>query len=344
MNRRRPFVTDSNRYYSPAHYPQNFIIVSTPLTIPVNFLPAGELYRQLSLVNDRRMIRLLRRVIKDYGVKEYLFINFFDPFFLGDIPSEIAPALKVYHCMDDISQVPYTARHGLRLEEAIMRKFDLVLCTSSELLRLKSKFNHNTRLMPNAADYELFSIVPSMNSTESQVLVDVPRPIVGFTGSLEYRTDFGLLEKAIKFHQDKSFVFIGPVSASVEDLKLIQKYSNVFFVDALPIEKLPRYLHLFDCAIIPYKKNTLTRSIYPLKINEYLAAGKPIVATAFSDDVSSFSDVAFIALDDADFIKSIDTAINTNNEEKTGARKAKAATNTWEQRVAQFWALVEETY
>ena len=97
-----------------------------------------------------------------------------------------------------------------------------------------------------------------------------------------------------------------------------------------------------DLVIIPYKRNTLTKSIYPLKINEYLGAGKPVVSTHFSEDIFSFNDVAYIAEDHDQFISLIDKAIEEDTESKKLERVKRAEENTWSARVEQFWKYFEQ--
>src|SRR5690606_26971458 len=95
---------------------------------------------------------------------------------------------------------------------------------------------------------------------------------------------------------------------------------NLVFAGSRKPEELPAYLRQFDCCIIPYLKNTLTRSIYPLKINEYLAAGRPVVATRFSEDIYAFRPVAEIADSHDAFLDAIDTAIADNSTERQKER------------------------
>ena len=115
---------------------------------------------------------------------------------------------------------------------------------------------------------------------------------------------------------------------------------NVIFAGAKNLRELPAYIQYFDCCIIPYKVNTLTASIYPLKINEYLAAGKPVVATHFSEDIYSFRNHAFISETHDQFIRMIDVAIDENNINKKVARMEAAQANSWERRVEEFWNIV----
>jgi glycosyltransferase involved in cell wall biosynthesis len=91
---------------------------------------------------------------------------------------------------------------------------------------------------------------------------------------------------------------------------------------------------------VPFKKNILTKSIYPLKINEYLAAGKPVIATGFSEDIYSFKNVIHIAENDEEFVYAIDKAITENSQEMIKARMQVAQQNTWTSRVKQFWEII----
>ncbi len=187
-------------------------VLTPPLVYPINFLPGGKIYDRLSAVNNSILLKTLRKLIARNHIREYIFINFFDPFFLRTIPTDLRPARFIYQCMDDISQVPYTAKHGVRLENEIVKNADVVLCTSRELTKLKSPFSPNVHFHPNAADVALF------NTAATDVLSRPPdmnfgdKKIIGFTGSIEYRTDFDLLYKLAKHHHEKILFMIGPVS------------------------------------------------------------------------------------------------------------------------------------
>ncbi len=97
--------------------------------------------------------------------------------------------------MDDLSQVKYTSRHGVKLEKEIIRNADITLCTSRELTRIKSAIAPNVYFHPNAADSELFNKAITENLRRPADLNFTDKPIIGFTGSIEYRTDFELLKK-----------------------------------------------------------------------------------------------------------------------------------------------------
>jgi glycosyltransferase involved in cell wall biosynthesis len=314
--------------------------VFTPQTVlPINFLPEGKLYNFFSSINNNIVLKTLRKTINENNIREYIFINFFDPFFLQFIPDDIEPLKYVYQCMDDMTEVPYTNRHGVRLENEIIRRADLVLCTSKELTGIKSAYSDRVRFHPNAADFELF------NKAVQETLKrpdDLPshKKIIGFTGSVEYRTDTELVKKIAAAHPDKILFFVGPVSLQQKEINELKAFSNIYFAGAKHISELPAYLQYFDCCVIPYKVNRLTASIYPLKINEYLAAAKPVIATKFSTDIASFSDCAYIANNHDEFIRFVDEAINENDAAKSRLRIQRASLNSWTNRVEEFWKML----
>jgi teichuronic acid biosynthesis glycosyltransferase TuaH len=322
------------------HTNGNVSVITPPVVYPINFLPEGKIYRRFSKLNNNILLKTLREVISRNNITRYVFINFFDPFFLRSIPADIRPERYVYQCMDDLSQVKYTRRHGVRLEEEIIKSSDLVLCTSRELTNLKSAISPDVHFHPNAADFDLFNKAVTHVYPKPADLKFGNKKIIGFTGSIEYRTDFELLKKIAAYHKDKILFMLGPVSGEEHLETGIDKLPNVIFAGARPIKELPPYLQHFDCCIIPYKINTLTASIYPLKINEYLAAGKPVVATHFSEDIYSFHENAWVVDTHDEFVHAIDEAINGNDEDKKQQRIRAASMNTWEKRVEEFWKLV----
>jgi len=340
--RKEALLWGKNIYSNPSSLPENLTVVTPELTLPINFLPPGKLYGWLSKINDNIVLKVIRRLISDYKLKEFIYINFFDPYYLRKLPGDIKPLRTIYQSMDDISQVDYSRRHGLKLEEEIIRNADYTLCTSKELTRLKSQFSPNVYFHPNAADVETFTTAMTKKLPRPKELENIKHKIIGFTGSIEYRSDFDLLKKIANYHQDKVLFFVGPINTEEHKSVGLDKMPNVVFAGSKNINELPAFLQHFDCTIIPYRKTVLTKSIYPLKINEYLAAGKPVVATNFSEDIYSFRDVAYVVDTHEEFVETIDRAISENNEERQLARMKVATQNTWKARVEQFWRIVSQ--
>lgn len=346
-SRRPVWFGSAEPYHCSAAFPDQLVFVVPPLTLPVNFLPEGKIYDWLFSRNQKIMEKLLARIIRDFEIKEYIFINFFDPFFLTwmrsaattpPFPSALPlPRLFIYQCMDEISEVGYTAKHGVRLEEEVVKHADLTICTSRALTHKYSSVGRRVEYLPNAVDFELF---------KTTFLEQLPMPsllekftgskIIGFTGSVDYRTDFGLVRRAAEKFPGVIFLFIGPVITVEHKRYKLDDLPNVVFSSARPISELPAFLQHMDVLIIPYKKNALTNAIYPLKINEYLSAGKPVVATAFSEDISFFSDLIYLADTDEQFLEAIGRALEENDETLRHRRFERAASNSWSHRADQL--------
>lgn len=341
-SRKKALLSGKEIYSNPPSLPANLTIVTPKLTLPINFLSPGFLYNTLAAYNDKIVLKAIRSVIKDFGLKEFIYVNFFDPYFVQQLPPDIKPLRSIYQSMDDITQVAYSHRHGTRLEERIIINFDYTLCTSKELTRLKSPFSPNVYFHPNAADIDIFRKAATETLPKPAELNGITQKIIGYTGSIEYRSDFELLKKIAEQHKDKILFFVGPIQGNeVKEIGL-DKMPNVIFAGPRKITELPNYLQYFDVVLIPFRKNTLTRSIYPLKINEYLAAGKPVIATHFSEDIYTFRDVAYVVDSHEEFLATIDKAINENNEARKQARMKVAEQNTWEARVSRFWDIIEQ--
>ena len=334
----KDFLTERKSYRQ--YTDGNVKVITPPLVYPINFLSEGKLYDRLSSLNNATVLKTLRKVLQQHNISEYIFINFFDPFFLRSIPDDIKPVKFIYQCMDDISQETYTKKHGCRLENEIVSNADVVLCTSRELTKLKSAISSNVHFHPNAADTGLFRTAATEILNRPQGMQYEGKKIIGFTGNIEYRTDFELLYKTAKYHSDKILYLVGPLTGDEHVKHGLTKLPNVIFAGPKHLRELPAYLQYFDCCIIPYKINKLTASIYPLKINEYLAAGKPVVSTHFSEDIFSFRYHALISETHDQFIRMIDIAIDENDVNKKVGRMEVANANSWEKRVEEFWNII----
>lgn len=336
--KRKKLWASGSKYLVDPVIPEGITYVVPPRMIPVNFLNEGIIYERLSAMNDRKMFKMLEDLIQENDIRNFVFYSVFNPFYMIDFPAHIRPLYRAYLSLDDMSQVNYTARHGVRREGDLLRKWEMAFATGKELQRIKSAFNPKTEYLPNASDFTLFRKASETVLEKPEELKKLEgRKVIGFTGSVEYRSDFELLKKMVEHHRDKVFVVVGPVNTDEVDKMGFRQMDNVVFTGAKAITELPAYLQYMDVMIIPYRLITVTKSIYPLKINEYLGAGKPVVATHFSEDIFSFRDVIYIAESHEEFIALIDKAISEDSPDKRAARVKKASENTWADRVEHFW-------
>ncbi len=341
--RRADLLKNQMRYESIKDL-DNVIAVHPPLTLPINWLPNGMLYEQFSAYNNKIILKTIKKVIDDYQLKDFIYLNCFNPFFAGVLPKDFGQLLSIYQCIDDMTQEKYTARHGARLEQSVMGKADAVTVTSTELYNLYEQFNPNTHIVHNAVDISIYKKVHEVQFPRPKEIATIKNKIIGFIGNMDKdRINYKLMKKIAQGHRDKTLLLIGPINNTEYKEIGLDKEPNVIFTGSKNIHDLPPYVQHIDCAIIPFACNTLTKSIYPLKINEYLAGGRAIVSTTFSEDIKSFSDNIYLAANEEEFVQLIDRAIQENSPQKLAERVEVAMQNTWASRVKQVWEIVDQS-
>lgn len=322
---------------------ENLIAVTPRLVPPINWIPQGKGYNLAAKLNNGTIIKVIKKILNDHNLQEYILFNSFNPFYGFDIPEEISPSLYVYQSRDDISESAYVKKHGVQMEACAIHRADIVLATSVGLVKKLSQYEKEIYHIPNAADISIFQKTFE-NLEKPEEIKGIDKKIIGYTGNICHRINFELLKEIALIHHDKILLLVGPVNnKQFYDIGL-HMMENVICTGAKPIHELPAYLKHMDCTIIPFKCNELTKSIYPLKLNEYLAAGKPVVSTSFSEDIRGFQNVAYLADNKEAFLTHIDLAINENDKVKIEKRILEAKRNTWESRVNLFWKLIQENY
>lgn len=322
---------------------ENWIAV-TPLTVlPINWLPEGWLYNMFSKFNNWIFHKAIRRVIRDNNLHRFIFFNSYNPFYGYSLPGDIKPVLNIYQSRDNIREAGYVNKHGPRLEGIAARSAHIRLATSTDLVNILSSDQFPFVFFPNAADFNLFSSTNDPNRILPDELRNLKRPVIGYMGNLCERIDYDLIHKIVTHFKNCTLLLVGPRNDANHHSIDFERLENVVFTGTKNIFELPDYLAVMDCTIIPFKKNALTKSIYPLKINEYLAAGKPVVSTSFSPDIETFSEVVYLGDNHDDFLHKIELALSSDTDPKKQLRIDVAKNNSWTARGKLFWKLVMET-
>ena len=339
--RLRALLLGRVRYEQLAAIPHNFVAVQPPLTMPVNWLPPGRIYQFFQRRNNNIVLRAIDKALRDHEVRNYIFINCYDPFYAGVLPEKMGATLSIYHCIDDITQDAYTAKHGAHLEQEAIRQADITLVTSTNLQKLKAPFSDRVVTYFNAAEVAIFHKVWTNIYPRPVELAGREGKVIGFVGNLDaLRIDYPLLKRVAEAYPQHTLLLVGPVNSPEPAVIGLDQLPNVVLAGSRQLEELPPLLQHMDCVLIPFCCNTLTRSIYPLKINEYLAAGKPVVSTSFSDDIRGFADCIYLAEDAPEFMDQIEKALSEVDPDLAKRRIERANTNTWTARIEQLWKLV----
>jgi glycosyltransferase involved in cell wall biosynthesis len=318
----------------------NLKVVVMPPMASINWLPEGKVYRGALKMNQEIMRKRIQQVIKKHNIDNYIFINSFN-FYYPDLGTMLSPDLLVYHCVDPLI-FPVDRRHGLFSEAKMVKDSHLVICTSKQLYDEKSKVNKNTFFIPNAADINHSSKALQPGVSVHNRLKDIKRPIAGYFGNIERRLDYQLLDKVTAANPDISFVFCGPVSKEFVPSWFYER-ANVHLTGPVPYNEMPGMLKGFDVATIPFKKDDVSATIFPLKLFEYLGSGKPVVATDFNPDLVEFTGNTVSYCSDATaFSHALLNSLNNDSEQLKQQRIEVAARNTWEKRSYEFGAVINE--
>jgi hypothetical protein len=194
----------------------------------------------------------------------------------ADALSAVRNDLSVYHIYDEYSH----SEHEVPLstdEERLLRRVGQVFTVSQTMQERKGALNRHSTLISNGVDYDAFA-TPGPEPVDLQ---EIPRPRVGYTGYVKKQVDWELLLGLAQRMPDWSFVFVGARHAHPEITPLLDRLEampNVYFLGSKPTSELSRYPQHFDVCLMPYRVNDYTKYIYPLKLHEYLATGRPVVS------------------------------------------------------------------
>jgi glycosyltransferase involved in cell wall biosynthesis len=286
-------------------------------------------------------IQSLRLWIHHLGFQDPVLWLYFPPSFKFLIEA-LRPTLTCYHCTDD--HAGYAEMLGLdaygvrRAEIELLRSVDVVFTTSRPLYEQKSKHNANTYLMPNVADVGSFIPVARGQVPVAPELRDLPGPVAGFIGAVDaYKVDLPLVGAVAHQLPDWSFLFVGPVGSG-DDTKYsdLPSQPNLHFLGPRPYAHLPGYVAAFDVCTLPYRLNSYTRGVFPLKFWEYLASGKPVV-TAPLPALSEYYEYVEVAKDARTFVGGLQRAYaSARDEAATEQRLQLAIEQSWETRAAEM--------
>jgi GT2 family glycosyltransferase/glycosyltransferase involved in cell wall biosynthesis len=233
-------------------------------------------------------------------------------------------ARVVYDCMDHHAGFENNAASVLAAEQQLLRDSDLVIVTS---LWLQHEVEASTRacaLVRNACEYEFFSAAPTERFQDPQ-----RRKVIGYFGAIAEWFDLELLRKVARAHPDALVLLVG--SDTVGARESLADVDNIRFVGEVPYAKLPYWLHGFDVALLPFKVIPLTLATNPVKVYEYLAAGKPVVAVDLPE-MAQFGGLVHAAKDAQDFVDAVGAALAQPSGAGVAARREFAQGQTWAHR------------
>ena len=291
----------------------------------------------LSRMLLRARIKRAKRVLRRMGCRRFV-LYLWRPQ-LAEAALAAKFDLVCYHIADEYSfsedEVPVDSR-----EAALIAAVDRVFVTSDALMKKKGHINPSTFLVPNGVDFSAYSTPMS----EPADLRGIQHPRVGYTGYLKKHVDWELLEWLAAAHANWSFVFVGPMTpepAIDAAVRRLRNRANVHFLGPRTTRELSAYPQHFDVCIMPYRRTAYTQYINPLKLNEYLASGRPVVSSRIAA-IAGMENLVIPASSREEWSAALTTALDHRLQTSSAAqeRQALAREHDWDARVDSIARLI----
>jgi glycosyltransferase involved in cell wall biosynthesis len=306
----------------------------------INWIKIRPLFNLLNKRNNSRFASSIAQAVKELGFKDIILFNDNDIFRSFYLKEFLSPQLSIYYSRDFMLGVDYWKYHGLLLEPELIKKSDLAVANSIYLANYCRRYNPNAHYVGQGCDLSLFVDNPSLEVPDELKVLKGAR--IGFVGALNSdRLDIDILVHIAKERKDWTVVLVGPSDDRFLNSEL-KALDNVCFIGQVPESHLPAYIKGFDVCLNPQLLNEITIGNYPRKIDEYLAMGKPVVAT-LTEAMETFKDFVYLASYKAAYVKLIEKALKDNSVELSLSRKTFASSHTWANSVSEIYKAINET-
>jgi glycosyltransferase involved in cell wall biosynthesis len=309
--------------------------VLSPLVLPLHGRPRAR------ALNARLLPAQVARAARRLGLRRPLLWSYVPQ--AEALVEALDPSQVVYHCVDDIAEQKGVDAASFRAAEArFAAAADLVLASAPALARRLRELNPRVLDAPNVADAERFAQALEPGEVDP-ALAALPRPRIVFTGAIvATKLDLGLLAGLASAQPGWSFALVGPVGAGDPgtDVSALTAVPNVHLLGPRRYAELPQVLRGADAGLIPYAVNDLTRSIFPMKVYEYLSAGLPVVSTPLPA-LEGLDDIA-IARDAAEAERRRAELLAADDPSRRAERSRAARGHSWTRRLEEIAAALED--
>lgn len=306
--------------------------VFSPLVLP---LPHNETAKRINRHLLRATVWALR---KRLGMDDFQLWTFLPN--VADYVGTLGESLVVYYVVDEWSLFGFL--DGERItsgERRLVERADIVFAVCSALAEAKRALNPNTHLATHGVDHALFRRALDPDLVVPPEIARLPRPVLGFYGTLQEWVDRELLAELARRHPEWSIVLIGQ---ELVDMSSLRRFANVHILGRRPHEELPACCKGFDVGLIPYVIDDRTKFVNPIKLREYLSAGLPVVSTAV-DEAKRYQPLCAIADDYDAFEREVARCLAEDDPAARRARSEAMRSETWSAKVTEVLRRVAAT-
>ncbi len=325
--------------HSPSRIPSGYgdrLQLLTPTKWFPNSLSLGRVW------NGKYLVSQIKQALRDLNwAPTHLWINQHEAGHLLD--AEIAPR-SIYDITDD-----WTKFSGNQSQLELITKQDATLCKSCDHVIVCSQQlfvdkatlvdSEKLHLIANGVHVDHYVTVADASLSVHSIAKQWPKPIFGYTGTIHGdRVDVNLIATVAKSYPTATIAMVGPNLLDQADQQKLDQLSNIVFTGSQPYSLLPDIMRAFDVCMVPHLVTPFTESLNPIKLWEYLAAGKPIVSTNVAG-FRDYPDLVSVADTSDDFVSLLALA-PMESPGLPALRQQAVKQHTWDQRVAAVEVLL----
>jgi len=306
----------------------------------VNEFPDGFFFDFFNKRNNKKIFDYVKKVAAGLHFKDV--IHFIDNDIYRSFYSKefLKPSLSVYYRRDNLQPFAYWKKHVGRLEPLLIGKSDLVVCNSPQLADFARPFNPKSWDIGQGVDLSAYD--PGLKFETPPEIAAISEPRIGYIGDINsLRLDADLIYELAKSKPGYSFVMIGREDKLFAGHAL-HNLGNVHFLGSIPKSMVPTYMSALQICLNPQLVNEITIGNYPRKVDEYLALGKPVIATKTAT-MELFRDHSYLCTSVAGYQAAVEDALVNNSAEKTRQRILFAQSHSWKNNVNQLFKCIGES-
>lgn len=304
--------------------------VHSPLALPPFGTPRAR------ATNRRIFLPRIQQVAAGLGMQDVVVITLLATDSVLDLVSLFRSdrSRLVYWCTTDVSALdpegPGTPRGKAMVdaERTLLHSADLVLAPVQALAHRCAAGSSRVRLFPHGVDLDAFPFAPPPAEPQSP-------PLIGYVGGLHRHVDYELLARCAARRPEWRWEFVGPQQSP--KARVLAKLENVRLLGALSHHELGAHIARWSACMVPYERNPYTATVVPTKLNEYLAVGRPVVATRLPSvaEFAAAHEGVFTAENEPEsFLRALEEALLSGSDPRAALRRrAVAALHSWEARM-----------
>lgn len=228
----------------------------------------------LSKINNIFWTQIKKRIDNFIKDSEYLIVIGKPSIFSISLLDRLKPKFSIYDSMDDFPLFceGISSKKMRRNENILASKVNKIICSSKNLNKKWDKYKNKIIFIKNGLNENNKEFFPDIRTNKIQF-------VFGYIGTIGKWFDWDWIINLCTIRPKDKIVLIGDIHFFYKG----SMPSNLYLFPPINHEKANEAISSFDIGLIPFKVNTLTESVDPLKYYEYIGCGLPVISTNFGE-------------------------------------------------------------